>query len=282
MNIIKLFESFDFDKRSAEEKDNYLSRKEAFRTMGSFAKKAALASLPIAALTAMPKMAFASKQDALSILNFALTLEHLEFRFYQMGLDSGVIASADMPVFTAIRDHELAHVQLLQEVIQSLGGTPVAEPAFDFRGRDAGGNPIFPDPFAAGNYPIFMALSQGFEDTGVRAYKGQAANIVSSDAELENTLLTTALQIHSVEARHAAQVRSMRELKGWITTSDYNGIAGFESATAGIYAGEQNKTHLGLDVTTVTSVNALAVEEGWDEPLTMEQVLGIAGPFIVQ
>ena len=50
------------------------------------------------------------------------------------------------------------------------------------------------------NYKTFLAVSQALEDTGVRAYKGQAGNLKSSDE-----ILTVALQIHSVEARHAAQ-----------------------------------------------------------------------------
>lgn len=268
MNIIKLFESFNTGDKTEEENDLYMSRKEAFKKLGKITRNTALASLPLAAFTALPKVAFAKKQDATDVLNFALTLEHLEYRFYQMGLEAGIIPANDQAVFTVIRDHELAHVQLLQEVIASLGGTPVAEPTFDFT---AGGT--FPDPFS--NYPIFMALSQGFEDTGVRAYKGQAPNLMDNDA-----LLEAALKIHSVEARHAAQVRRMREMKGWITTEDYDGIGDF-AATAAIYEGEMNKTHLGLDATTVTEVPDLAVEEGWDEPLSKEAVLSIASLFIV-
>jgi hypothetical protein len=34
------------------------------------------------------------------------------------------------------------------------------------------------DPF--NNYTQFLALSQAFEDTGVRAYKGQATNLIST------------------------------------------------------------------------------------------------------
>jgi rubrerythrin len=53
-----------------------------------------------------------------------------------------------------------------------------------------------------------LALAQAFEDTGVRAYKGQAANLMSKP-----DLLTAALQIHSVEARHASEVRRLRGQK---------------------------------------------------------------------
>jgi rubrerythrin len=273
MSFIKLFESFGTENQTAEEKDTFVSRKEAFRRMGKFAKTAAVTALPLGILTAMPKMAFARGTQVHGVLNFALTLEHLEYRFYQTAIERMVIPQADRNIFRVIRDHELAHVQLLQSVIESLGETPVAEPKFDFT---AGG--IFPDPFITGPeyYQSFLALSQGFEDTGVRAYKGQAGNLYDN-----NELLSAALRIHSVEARHAAQVRTMRGMKGWITMEDYNGIAGFGAATAPIYAGEQNKTHLGLDVTTVTPVPELAVEEAWDEPLTMDEVLAIVAPFIV-
>jgi|GEM_PF-4100513 len=63
---------------------------------------------------------------------------------------------------------------------------------------------------AAGLLPRFLELSQTFEDTGVKAYKGQAGNLITSP-----TLLTAALRIHSVEARHAAEIRRLRGEKAW-------------------------------------------------------------------
>lgn len=273
MSFIKLFESFGTENRTAEEKDTFVSRKEAFRKMGKFAKTAAVTALPLGILTAMPKMAFARGRQAHDVLNFALTLEHLEYRFYQTAIERMVIPQEDRPIFMKIRDHERAHVELLQSVIESLGETPVAEPEFDFT---AGGT--FPDPFITGPeyYQVFLALSQGFEDTGVRAYKGQAGNLIDND-----DLLTAALRIHSVEARHAAQVRTMRGMKGWITMEDYDGLNGFNEATRAIYAGEDNKTHLDIFVPEVTPIDPLAIEEAWDEPLSMDQVLAIVAPFIV-
>jgi Ferritin-like domain len=41
------------------------------------------------------------------------------------------------------------------------------------------------------------------EDTGVAAYAGQGTNI------LQSAVLTAALSIHSVEARHAAWIRAL-------------------------------------------------------------------------
>ena len=94
-----------------------------------------------------------------------------------------------------------------------------------------------------------------------------------------NAILTTALQIHSVEARHASAVRRLRGQNGWITgnSSGIPGAAG--TAVAPIYAGEENTTQ--GTVNTATFGTVASASEAFDEPLTMDQVLAIAGPFIV-
>ncbi|MFD3003971.1 ferritin-like domain-containing protein [Pontibacter toksunensis] len=274
MDFNKLFESFSLDNKSEEEVDIYMSRKEAFKKLGSLTKKVAVASLPVAAFTMMPKMAFARAHDVIAVLKFALALERLEYQFYQMAVDAGVVKNKHENVFMAIRDHERIHVELLEATIQSLGGDLTGVPSmFDYT---AGG--VFPSPFS--NYQLFLALAQAFEDTGVRAYKGQAPNLMENDA-----LLKVALQIHAVEARHASQVRRIRGRKGWITEEDYDGIDGFGgtfmAASSAVYAGEKNTTHVGVEVTQVTTVPVMAVREAWDEPLSMEMVLDIVKPFIV-
>ena len=277
MNIIKLFDSFKIDNRTEEEVDTYMSRKEAFKKLGGLAKKTALASLPIAAFTAMPKMAFAKSSHVLAVLKFALTLERLEYQFYLMAQNSGVIKPEYRDVFDAITKHEMIHVNLLESVINSLGGTLEDVPSeFDYT---AGG--AFPSPFD--NYQVFLALSQAFEDTGASAYKGAAPALIDND-----NLLQTALKIHSVEARHASQVRRIRGVKGWITEAD--GIEGFgdtfRQATKPIYFNEDNTVQLGVNVAKVAElipelVTNDAVKESFDEPLNMQQVLDIVSPFIV-
>ncbi len=278
MSIIKLLDLFNIGEMSKEESDVFSSRREAFRKMGDFSKKLSLAALPAVVLNSLPKVAFAQEADVLGVLNYALTLEYLEASYYKMGVEaSGLIPAEDLPVFQQISKHETAHVAFLQETISALGGTPVAEPTFDFT---AGG--AFPDPHDPANYATFMALAQAFEDTGVRAYKGQAgALMAAAENEMMNTALTAALSIHGVEARHASQVRRMRGEKGWIVNAQ--AIEGVE-ATQSIYAGEDNVTQGGVDVTTLTDVGMEAVTEAYDEPLTMEQVAGengIATLFIV-
>src|SRR5690606_27347286 len=111
-----------------------------------------------------------------------------------------------------------------------------------------------------------------------RAYKGQAGNVMEND-----TVLTAALSIHSVEARHASMVRRLRtskgqdEVKGWITNASRGTLP---EPTQAIYAGEDNVIHGGVNVVDLTGIDAGAVSEGWDEPLNKEQVLGIASLFL--
>jgi reactive chlorine resistance protein C len=54
------------------------------------------------------------------------------------------------------------------------------------------------------NYEPFIGVAQTFGDTGVAAFKGQLPSLTG-----HGEVLTTALKIHSVEARHAAEVRHL-------------------------------------------------------------------------
>lgn len=154
----------------------------------------ALTSAPllIAAASTQTFAAGALPQKVVDVLNYALTLEYLEAAFYKAGnAKSGLIPSQYRTLFRTIGAHETAHVKLLKS---ALGKAAVKAPAVDFT---AGGK--YADVFS--NFETFATLSATFEDLGVAAYKGQAG------ALLGTPVLTTALQIHSVEARHAAAVR---------------------------------------------------------------------------
>ncbi|HEY4064763.1 MAG TPA: ferritin-like domain-containing protein [Puia sp.] len=261
MKSLKIFEEV----YSKEVIDKNFSRREALTKGLGFGLKAALAAIPFGILDVLNNKANATPDNPtiVGILNFALTLEYLESTFYTTGLNtSGLIPSSDVKVMMQISKHETAHVAVLKQTITSLSGTPVAQPNFDFT---AGG--AFSDVFT--NYQTFLALSNAFEDTGVRAYKGQAAGLLGTGA-----VLTAALDIHSVEARHASEVRRLRGLKGWISNAEANGLP------AAIYAGEDNTTEGTIAVGTITTAPAVSITEAFDEPLTMAQVLAIAGPFI--
>ena len=130
-------------------------------------------------------------QVDISILNYALTLEHLEATFYNQGLDNFTrqdFKTYGYPnyvytLFEKIREHENVHVSTLQTVIKSLNGTAVPPCEYNFNIPDV---------------KTFIETSRALENTGVSAYSGSAKDISNPD------LLTAAATILSVEARHAA------------------------------------------------------------------------------
>ena len=241
-----------------------LSRREALLRAGKMGLGALSAPLAVSILA---KDAFGQSNQLpgqiVDVLNFALTLEELEAEFYTLGNRAKNLIPKDTnKVFDTLQDHEQAHVKLLRSV---LGGKAVPKPKFDFT---AGGT--FADVFT--NYQTFLALSQAFEDTGVRAYKGQATNLMAN-----GQILQTALQIHSVEARHAAMIRRIRGEKEWITG---NSRGSLPPQAQPIYDGEENTVQGGIDFKGAGGTPADAASQTFDEPLTRAQVLSVVSLFI--
>lgn len=269
MNILKLLDKLSDDKFFTTE----TSRLESLTNMSSMGQKAAVAAVPLGLATLMSTSAKAEttktsgtffKTALTDALTLALTLEYLEDEYYSKGLGTaGLIPSSDKPVFMQISKHESAHVAFLKSTLTSLGTTPIAKPNFDFTVGGAFA------PFA--DYNQFLILAQAFEDTGVRAYKGQAGNVMSNKAVLQ-----AALQIHSVEARHASQVRRMRGNKGWIELADGGNMP---AATNAVYAGEGNTNQAGYN--TATAFGAAAGSAAYDEILSGTDATAIASLFIV-
>lgn len=262
-NIISEIEKID-----PEVYERFNSRRNLFRA----GAKLAAAAIPVALGSAFNK-AYAQtsmKQQIIDILNFALTLEHLEAEFYNIGFTTpGLIPNnSDRRNFQQIRSDENQHTFVLKSTIQSMGGMAIEKPRFDFTAKGA-----FPTVFS--NYDVFKTVAQAFEDTGVRAYKGQAPNLMS-----DKNILQAALQIHSVEARHAAVIRNLRGAKPWIPFSESNG------APAAVYQGENAVIQLTPAPINVSStvafegISDMAVSESFDEPLTRDQVLAIVRPFL--
>ncbi|KAA1473604.1 hypothetical protein DENSPDRAFT_903176 [Dentipellis sp. KUC8613] len=134
------------------------------------------------------------------ILNFALTLEHLESTFYAQGLarfSARDFESAGLPAWAygrvkQIAAHEATHVSALAG---ALGKAAVQPCTYKFP---------YTDPKS------FMKVSQALESVGTSAYTGAARFIQNKD------YLLVAAEILSVEARHSSWVGSSIEKEaGW-------------------------------------------------------------------
>lgn len=196
-------------------------------------------------------------------LNLALLAEYLETEFYSTGLNAeGLIPNELRQVFVRILLNEVCHREILLTV---LGPNAIPKPTFDFtaRGQVLGAFAIF---------DTFVNLGRAFEDNGVRAIKGQAGTVQPDDF-----VLTTALRFHSVEARHASELRRIAGLKGWITLNNRGNLPEFAQ---GIYDGEENVVQAGINLVTLTGYPATTVSEAFDEPLTEFQVRQNVAPFI--
>ncbi|KAG0088505.1 hypothetical protein BGZ93_004040 [Podila epicladia] len=146
----------------------------------------------IAAAAMAAPMSLAKRDTAsdINILNYALTLEHLEAEFYNQGLAK--YSEADFKKagfdtkiwgrFNHIKEHEATHVTVLTSVISALKGSPV---------------PVCKYEFPLDNLNSFLAVAQALENTGTSAYLGAASG-------LSGDLLTAAATITTVEARHSA------------------------------------------------------------------------------
>lgn len=158
------------------------------------------------------------------VVEYALTLEKLEADFYRRAVaatENGGLASAPARAKNALISYgqdEAQHVKDLSAVLTSLGGNPnaITIPANPNYNAIIGRN-----PFA--NLPDFLLALQYVEDLGVAAYKGQVQNLLLSGAA-GKTVLAGALEIHTVEARHAAGIRYLRQTllntntRPWIRT----------------------------------------------------------------
>ena len=129
--------------------------------------------------------------DDLAIVQYALTLEHLETDFYNAVLDSGVVKNKQLgETAKLIRDAEQTHVDTLMGVVKDLGGTP-ERPKTTF------------DAVLEGGEQKVLETAAAVENLGAAAYLGQAGRIQSKE------ILAAALSIHSVEARHAAALNTV-------------------------------------------------------------------------
>ncbi|KIJ63875.1 hypothetical protein HYDPIDRAFT_29221 [Hydnomerulius pinastri MD-312] len=139
------------------------------------------------------------------ILNFALTLEHLENAFYTQGLQKYSqqdFLNENLPVWARgrwveIAQHEATHVSFLEGV---LGDQAVQPCTYNFPDTDP---------------KSFVAVSFMLETVGVSAYSGAAHLLTTANT------ITSSAAILAVEARQSAWINSaVQKANPWNTAFD--------------------------------------------------------------
>ncbi|KAI4241970.1 MAG: hypothetical protein LQ352_007339, partial [Teloschistes flavicans] len=157
------------------------------------------ASLALSAVQASPvvkRVNTPTVNDGI-ILNYALTLEYLERKFYQEALANitqaeFVAAGFADPFYANLKEiyvDEQTHVKFLSDALKAAGVTPTVELQYTF-------------PVEKKDVLGFVTLSSVLEGVGVSAYLGAAASIMNKD------YLTAAGSILTVEARHTSYIRA--------------------------------------------------------------------------
>ena len=197
MSSHKLLSQFDQDEALAETHYDAVEALDEGDSRRSFLKKAGLGGAAVmgsgallSALTPAGAAAASGKgrppakfgKGDIGILNYALTLEYLEAAFYNEATKNHVASGSQESAFLKqVTSDENAHVAFLKK---ALGKKAVAAPKVDFGD--------------ATSKAKWLPTSMVLENTGVKAYGGQALNISSP------AYITAALSIWAVEARHAS------------------------------------------------------------------------------
>lgn len=148
---------------------------------------------PPSLTAAEPKPAALAGGD-LTILNFALGLEHLEAAFYAQVLAAhsrhGFLEPHTVGLAQQLAAIEATHVSTLRTAITAGGGTPVQPMQYAFPPS------VFVSPVA------FTWFGFTLEEIGIGAYLGAIGHLESSG------LRAAAASIYGAEVRHAAILRS--------------------------------------------------------------------------
>jgi rubrerythrin len=128
-------------------------------------------------------------QGDAGIVSYALFLERLETAFYEGAVASGKLSGRPLELFQRLGREEAEHIKSLEGALQQLGGKEPKLPKFQF---------VFE------NQDDILTTAAQLETVGAGAYLGQVRRIE------DKKILSAALSIHSVEARHAAAIAQLR------------------------------------------------------------------------
>lgn len=160
------------------------------------------------------------------ILNYAYALEQLEAAFYTAVAGSSAFAgfnAEQKEVFQDLQNHEVVHREFFRA---ALGTKAIGTLALNTATVSA----------SLASTASILKTAEAFEDLGVAAYNGAGKYLTDA------TYLTLAGKIVSVEARHAAAIRDMRDAMG-VTGGDAGG-----TRFAGDSVVAPSGTYAGLDV----------------------------------
>jgi hypothetical protein len=122
------------------------------------------------------------------VLNYLLTVEHVESAFYEQVMDTDLIRGRHREMFQRFGEHERLHVEALTKAVRRRDATPATAPKPKFTLED-------PDEV--------VDLAARLEDIGASAYLGATSEFKDRKG------LAGVLAIHSVEARHAAALNRL-------------------------------------------------------------------------
>ncbi|MDQ6736987.1 MAG: ferritin-like domain-containing protein [Gemmatimonadota bacterium] len=137
----------------------------------------------------------------IGILNYAYALEQLEAAFYTAVVGSAAFSSMtaeQKEVMNDLRNHEVIHREFLKA---ALGTSAIG--ALSFNSAAVASTLTSP--------AVILKNAEAFEDLGVSAYNGAGKYLKDAG------YLTLAGKIVSVEARHAAAIRDIRDALGGVT-----------------------------------------------------------------
>ncbi|KAJ3486516.1 hypothetical protein NLG97_g6596 [Lecanicillium saksenae] len=184
------------------------------------------------------------------ILQYALTLEHLEDTFYRDGLakyseEDFKNAGFDSTIYNNIKSiasDEAAHVDFLTKGLKAAGANPTAECKYDFGYKDV---------------KSFLATASILEGVGVSAYTGAAADIMSK------MYLTAAASVLTVESRHSSYIRATLDQKpfpqAFDTPLSYNEV--YSLASGFIKSCPESNPKLPVKAFPAVSVSADSMKE---------------------
>jgi Ferritin-like domain len=173
--------------------DHPASRKRFLRTAG--AAGAGALSAAIAACGGGKKKASttpvngeSSRVGDIAIVNFLLSLGHLQAALYHRAARAGLFRGRELDLILGFGEQELEHVDAWTAALRQLGGRAarISTPRF-----------TLDDPTKT------LKTAQRLENLGAAAYLGQLPRIG------DRQVLAAALAIHTVEARHATTLNRL-------------------------------------------------------------------------